>query len=147
MNGVWVHMRAQSLSSVQFFATPWTIALQAPGSMEFSRQEYYRGLLLPPPRIFSTRGLNLHLLSLLHQQADSLPVPPGKPLMGDFGVKRDSKRSPPWQKTVGKVRAIQNLTKLYLKVGAFINQRNEALFCHQKGDLDVLLSIHSMGFF
>ena len=28
---------------VQLFATPWTIAHQAPLSMEFSRQEYGRG--------------------------------------------------------------------------------------------------------
>ena len=37
------------LSHVQLFATPWTIALQAPPSMEFSRQEYLSGLLFPPP--------------------------------------------------------------------------------------------------
>ena len=28
------------LSRVPFFATPWTVAYQAPPSMEFSRQEY-----------------------------------------------------------------------------------------------------------
>ena len=31
------------------FAAPWTIAHQAPLSMEFSRQEYWRGLPCPPP--------------------------------------------------------------------------------------------------
>ena len=31
---------AQSLSHVQLFVTPWTVACQAPLSMEFSRQEY-----------------------------------------------------------------------------------------------------------
>ena len=30
----------QALSYAQLFATPWTIALQAPLSMEFSRQDY-----------------------------------------------------------------------------------------------------------
>ena len=40
---------AQPLSSVQLFATPWTVACQAPLSMEFSRQEYWRGLLFPTP--------------------------------------------------------------------------------------------------
>ena len=30
------------LSCVQLFAAPWTVALQAPLSMEFSRQEYYK---------------------------------------------------------------------------------------------------------
>ena len=36
-------------SPVQLFTTPWTIAHQAPLSMCFSRQEYWRGLLFPPP--------------------------------------------------------------------------------------------------
>ena len=34
----------QSLSHVQLFATPWTVALQAALFMEFSRQEYWNGL-------------------------------------------------------------------------------------------------------
>ena len=29
--------------------TPWTVALQAPLSMDFSRQEYWSGLPCPPP--------------------------------------------------------------------------------------------------
>ena len=31
------------LSHVQLFATPWTVAYQAPPSMGFSRQEYWSG--------------------------------------------------------------------------------------------------------
>ena len=31
------------------FVTPWTITLQVPLSMEFSRQEYWSGLSLPSP--------------------------------------------------------------------------------------------------
>ena len=31
------------LSCVQLFGTPWTVAHQAPLSMEFSRQEYWSG--------------------------------------------------------------------------------------------------------
>ena len=31
-----------SVSRVQLFATPWTIACQASLSMEFSRQEYWK---------------------------------------------------------------------------------------------------------
>ena len=34
---------AQLLNHVQLFATPWTVALQDPLSMEFSRQEYWSG--------------------------------------------------------------------------------------------------------
>ena len=33
-------VKVKSLSHVQLFATPWTIAHQAPWSMGFSRQEY-----------------------------------------------------------------------------------------------------------
>ena len=33
---------------VQLFVTPWTVARQAPLSIGFSRQEYWRGLLCPP---------------------------------------------------------------------------------------------------
>ena len=38
-------VRAQVSSHVRFFATPWTVAYQAPSSMEFSRQEYWSGVL------------------------------------------------------------------------------------------------------
>ena len=36
-------------SSVQLFAIPWTVACQAPLSMEFSRQKYWTGLPFPSP--------------------------------------------------------------------------------------------------
>ena len=39
----------QSLSRVQLFATPWTVAYQAPPSIGFSWQEYWRGLPFPSP--------------------------------------------------------------------------------------------------
>ena len=41
-------MCIQLLSCICLFATPWTIALQAPLSMEHSRQEYWSGLPFPP---------------------------------------------------------------------------------------------------
>ena len=50
------------------------VACQAPLSMEFSRQEYWSGLLLPTPGDFLTQGSNPHLLCLLHWQANSLPL-------------------------------------------------------------------------
>ena len=37
------------LSRVRLFATPWTVARQAPQSMRFPRQEYWSGLPFPPP--------------------------------------------------------------------------------------------------
>ena len=39
----------KSLSRVQLFVTPWTVAHQAPLSMGFSRQEYWSGLPFPFP--------------------------------------------------------------------------------------------------
>ena len=41
---------------VRLFATLWTMAGQAPLSMEFSRQEYRSGLLCPPPRDLPNPG-------------------------------------------------------------------------------------------
>ena len=49
------------LSRVQLFATPWTVAYQAPPSMGFSRQEYWSGLPLLLQGIFPTQGSNLGL--------------------------------------------------------------------------------------
>ena len=42
-------VKVKSLSRVRFFATPWTVAYQAPLSMGFSRQEYWSGVPLPSP--------------------------------------------------------------------------------------------------
>ena len=41
------HACAQSLSRAQLFAPQWTVALQAPLSMGFPRQEYWSGLHFP----------------------------------------------------------------------------------------------------
>ena len=62
------------LSRVQLFATPWTVARQAPLSMGFSRQEYWSVLPCPLSGDFQTQGLNPRLLHLLHWQAGSLPL-------------------------------------------------------------------------
>ena len=43
-------MCAESLSSVQLFVTPWTVACQPPPLfMGFFRQEHWSGLACPPP--------------------------------------------------------------------------------------------------
>ena len=59
-----LHVRA-CFSHVQLYATPWTVAHQAPLSMGFSRQEYWGGLHALLQRIFATQGLNLRLLHVL----------------------------------------------------------------------------------
>ena len=48
---------AQSFSHVQFFMTPWTVAHQAPLSIEFLRQEYWSGLPFPIPGEFPKPGI------------------------------------------------------------------------------------------
>ena len=44
---VCVYVCVCMLSHVQLFATPWTVAFQAPPSMEFSRQEHWSELPFP----------------------------------------------------------------------------------------------------
>ena len=66
----------KSLSHVRLFATPWTVAYQAPPSMGFSRQEYWSGLPFPPPGDLPNPGIEPGSPTL---QADALPSePPGK---------------------------------------------------------------------
>ena len=45
------------LRHVQLFATPWTVAHQAPLPMGFSRQEYWSRLPFPPPGDFLDPGI------------------------------------------------------------------------------------------
>ena len=40
--------------------TPWTVALQAPLSMEFSTQEYWSGLP-PPPPVYVRKCIQMHI--------------------------------------------------------------------------------------
>ena len=66
----------KSLSYVRFFATPRTIACQAPPCMGFSRQEYWSGLPFPSPGDLPDPGIESGSPAL---QADSSPSePPGK---------------------------------------------------------------------
>ena len=47
----------QSLSCVQLFATPWTIAFQASLSMDFSKQVHWNGLPFPFPGDLPNLGI------------------------------------------------------------------------------------------
>ena len=47
----------KSLSHVQLFATPWTVAYQASQTMGFSRQEYWSGLPFPSPGNLPNPGI------------------------------------------------------------------------------------------
>ena len=70
-------MKVKSLSCVQLFATPWTVAHQALPSMGFSKQEYWSGLPFPSPGDRPDPGIEPRSPAL---QADALSSePPGKP--------------------------------------------------------------------
>ena len=70
-------MKVKWLSRVRLFATPWTVAHQAPPSMGFSRQEYWSGLPFPSPGDLPDPGIEPRSPAL---QADALTSePPGKP--------------------------------------------------------------------
>ena len=58
------------LSSVQLFATPWTVAHQAPLSMEFSRQEYWAGFPFPSSGHLSDPGIEPRSPAIPVLQAD-----------------------------------------------------------------------------
>ena len=57
-----VGVHTKSPSHVQLVMTPWTVACQAPLSTGFSRQEYWSGLLCPPPGELSDPGIEPEFL-------------------------------------------------------------------------------------
>ena len=66
-------MSVKLLSRVRLFATPWTVAHQAPLSMEFFRQEYWSGLPFPSLRDLPDPGIEPGSPTLW---ADALPSEP-----------------------------------------------------------------------
>ena len=80
---VWVHAVSSVLSdSLRPYGSYSSIEFSGencPLSIEFSRQEYWSGLLCPPPGDLLDPGMELMSLMYLHWQAGSLPpVPLGK---------------------------------------------------------------------
>ena len=59
-------LKVKSFTCVQLFATPWTVAYQAPLSMGFSRQECWSGLPFLLQGIFPTQELNPGLPQTLY---------------------------------------------------------------------------------
>ena len=72
-------MKNESVSQSRWlFVTPWTVAHQAPLSVEFSGQEYWNELPFPSPGDLPEPGIKPGSPAL---QTDSLPSePPGKPV-------------------------------------------------------------------
>ena len=78
---LFLKVKVKSLSRVQLFVTPWTIAYQAPPSMGFSRQECWSGLPFPSPGDLPDPGIEPGSSAL---QAGALPSePPGKHVMSE----------------------------------------------------------------
>ena len=74
-------------SHVQLFATPWTVAYQAPPSLGFSRQKYWSGFPFPSPGDLPNPGIKAGSPAL---QADTLlSEPPGKPLIIGLIIDRE----------------------------------------------------------
>ena len=77
-------MKGKSLSHVQLFVTPWTVAYQALPSMGFSRQEYWSGLPFPSPGDLPDPGIEPGSPAL---EAEALTSePPGKPRKHYFSL-------------------------------------------------------------
>ena len=74
------HICVPSLSHVPLFATPRTVAHQAPLSMGFSRQEYWRGVPFPTPGDLPDPGVEPKSLSFPALAGRFFTTePPGKP--------------------------------------------------------------------
>ena len=73
----WAEDQKRLFSKEDIFAMLWTVACQAPPSMEFFRQEYWSGWPFPSPEDLPDPGIESGSPSL---QADVIPSePPGKP--------------------------------------------------------------------
>ena len=84
-------VKVKSLSRVRLSATPWTVAYQAPPSMELSKQVYWSGLPFPSPGDLPDPEIESRSLVL---QADFLlSEPPGKPMQMNLKIIILSKRS------------------------------------------------------
>ena len=79
-----LHEQVKLLSSVQLFAVPWTVAYQAPLSMEFSSQEYWSGFPFPSLGDLPDPGIEPRSPAL---QADTLPSEPPEQLYYENGCK------------------------------------------------------------
>ena len=68
----------KSLSRIQLFVTPWSVAQQAPLSMGFFRQEYWSGLPFPPSGDLPDPGVEPAFPVSPSVQEDSLPAEPSE---------------------------------------------------------------------
>ena len=87
------------LSRILLFATPWTVAHQAPLSLEFSRQEYWSSFPLPTPSDLPDPGIEptspalasrLFTTSATWESLIHLAVPQFPCLQNGFEIKTES---------------------------------------------------------
>ena len=79
---VFLSSESISCSVMSDSMTPWTVACQAPLSMEFCRQEYQSGQPFPSPGDLPNPGIEPWFPAL---QTDSLlSEPPGKPFLSKY---------------------------------------------------------------
>ena len=74
-------VKVKSLSLVRLFATPWTVAYQAPPSMGFSRQEYWSELPFPSPGDLPDPGIEPWSPAF---QADTLTSEPPRGILWHY---------------------------------------------------------------
>ena len=72
---------AKSLQSC-LFATPWTVAHQAPLSMKFFRQEYWSGLSFSSPGDLLDPGIELDCRQILYYLSHQ-----GSPILISYDMK------------------------------------------------------------
>ena len=82
------------LSCVRLFVTPWSIACQAPLSMEFSRQEYWSELLFPSPGDLLDSGIQPMSLASPALEGGALPLFPTwkGPLSAQLSTNKETRR-------------------------------------------------------
>ena len=93
---------ALPFSCVRLYATLWMVALQAPLSMGFPRQEHWRGLAFLPPADLPDPGMELTSPSSPALAADSLPRSP-----------RGSPKTQKWLKCPSTDEKIKKLRSIY----------------------------------
>ena len=118
-------MHAQLLSHVRLFATPWTVAHQAPLSMGFSRQEYWSRLPCPPP-------------GDLYNPALKPVFPAASALQADF-LLLNQRGSPHWS-----IRSDQSLSRVWLFATPWIAAHQASLSITNSQSSLRLMSIESV---
>ena len=114
--------------------TPWTLAHQAPLSMEFCRQECWSGIPFPSPAVLPNPGIKLGSPTL---EADFLPSePPGKPSF--------SLLSPLKIITICLLSSVQLLSRVRLFAASWITARQASLSITNSRSLLILMSIEAV---